>query len=309
MRSALWLALLVIIPWHALAEAPRVVVSIKPLHSLAAALLNGIADPELLLDGSATPHSHAMRPSMQRTLHQADVVVWVGPELEGFLAKPLSVLPDRVRVIGLLDDTNGLLRLPLTADEKDGHGHSGHGHDRHATHDELAYDPHIWLSPANARAMAQRMATAFAPFANAETLKKNLAALDQELAALETAIAAQLSPLRDRPFVVFHPAYNYFVEAFGLRQPGIVTIAPELGTSARHLSHLREEIAEDGAVCVFREPQFSDRSIAALVRGTDLRAGVLDPLGVDITPGPKAYAAILKALAASMANCLSPRAS
>lgn len=308
MRSLLWLALAIVIPWHALAEVPRVVVSIKPLHSIAAALLDGIAKPELILDGGSTPHSHAMRPSTQRMLHQADVIVWVGPELEGFLVKPLSVLSDRVRVVGLLDDTNGLHRLPLAPAEKDSHGHGGHGHahNGHAAHDELAYDPHIWLSPANARAMARRMATAFAPFANAETLKKNLAALDQELAALETTISAQLSPLRDRPFVVFHPAYNYFVEAFGLHQPGIVTISPELGTSARHLSHLREEIAEAGAVCVFREPQFSDRSIAALVRGTNLRAGVLDPLGVDISPGPKAYAEMLNALAASMADCLGP---
>jgi zinc transport system substrate-binding protein len=306
------------------AEAVRVVVSIKPLHSLAAALLDGIAKPSLLLDGAASPHAHALKPSERRTLQQADVVVWVGPSLEGFLVKPLSVLPENVRVVALLDGTPGLTRLPLGADGHDHHGHehdhqdNDHHHDDHghnkAPHDyhdggdhpagEPA-DPHVWLSPANARAIAAHLAEILTPFGNVERLAANAERLDRQLADLEQEVAATLAPVQAVPFVVFHPAYNYFVDAFGLTQAGAIALSPEQGASARHLSELRDVMAESGAVCAFREPQFSGRSVAGLVRDTGLRVAVLDPLGVDVPAGPAAYGTILRNLAASFTQCLS----
>jgi zinc transport system substrate-binding protein len=294
-RWLLLAALLVAWVLPAAAEAPRVVVSIKPLHSLAAALLEGISQPVLLLDGAASPHAHAMRPSERRALQQADVVVWVGPELEAFLEKPLSVLPDQVRVVGLLRDVPDLHRLRLAE-----HGHEGHGHARAG--EEL--DPHIWLSPGNARLIARHLTEIFATFGETERLAANAAALDQRLVVLQADMAERLAPMQARPFVVFHPAYNYLVEAFGLRQAGTLALSPDHSASARHVADLRQEITRSGAVCAFAEPQFADRSLAGLARGTGLRVAVLDPLGVDVPAGPGAYVGTLRQLADALATCL-----
>lgn len=318
-RFCLLLAMTVGIAFTATArsEEPRVVVSIKPIHALAAALLDGVAEPVLLLDGASSPHSYALRPSERRALQEADAVIWVGPELESFLVKPLSLLPEGVRIVGLLADTQGLERLALD-DEGSGHGHEAHGHERHDhghahdhNHDhahgdeaKATNDPHIWLSPANARAIARHLATVLAPWVPEDRLARNAAALDQRLTELEASLADKLAPVQDRPFVVFHPAYGYFVKAFGLHQAGTITTAPEHGAGARHLSNLREKIAETGAVCAFREPQFAESTVEGLTRDTGLRLGVLDPLGADVPSGPGAYEAILRNLADAFADCL-----
>ncbi len=305
-RLCLFLAMTVSITFGATArsEEPRVVVSIKPIHALAAALLDGVAEPVLLLDGASSPHSYALRPSERRALQEADAVIWVGPELEAFLVKPLSVLPPTVRIVGLLADTGGLERHALDEQGHEGHGHDHDHGDAHGHEAKAADDPHIWLSPANARAIARHLATVLAPWVPKDRLTQNTAALDQRLSGLEASLTERLLPVQDRPFVVFHPAYGYFVKAFGLNQAGTITASPEHGAGARHLANLRAKIAEAGAVCAFREPQFTDRAIAGLTRDTGLRVAVLDPLGVDVPPGPGAYETILRNLAASLTACL-----
>jgi zinc transport system substrate-binding protein len=282
------------------ATSPRVVVSIKPIHSLAAALLDGIAEPELLVDGPQSPHSFAMRPSQSRALRQADLVVWVGPELEGFLVKTVSVLPESARVVSLLSETPGLERLHWNeADDDHNHNHSVHS-------GEETFDPHIWLSPKNARAIAAYLADEFRSYTDSPKLDANAKALDHRLAELDRALVRQLAPVKSLPFVVLHPAYNYLVHAYGLTQAGVVALNPEHGASAGHLAELRTTIAKSKAVCIFSEPQFGAKSVQALASSAGLRVGILDPLGAEIAPGPEAYAAILQSIADALAGCLGP---
>jgi zinc transport system substrate-binding protein len=301
MRVALSLA----IAWcfgysAAIAAPPRVVVSIKPIHSLAASLLQGIAEPLLLVDGAQSPHSFAMRPSASRALQQADVVVWIGPELEGFLAKSLSVLPERVRVVSLLHDAPELERLHL---DDDGHDKV---HDHHHGAEEHSFDPHIWLSLANARAIAAHLTVVFRTFGSTDRLEANAVALDRQLAELDRTIAQQLAAVRVHPFVVLHPAYNYWVKAYDLQQAGVISANPEQGASAGQMANLRDRIAQQKAVCIFAEPQFGNRKVQALAQQLNLRAGILDPLGADIPAGPMAYSAIVSAMATALAECLNP---
>ena len=305
MRPVFRLAFGVALAWclgfgSAMAAPPLVVVSIKPIHSLAASLLEGIAEPLLLVDGAQSPHSFAMRPSSSRALNNADVVVWIGPELVGFLAKSVSVLPDQVRVVSLLHDTPGLERLHLDEDDHD----AAHDHHNHGAAGEEDLDPHIWLSPANARAIAAHLADMFSAFGNADRLSANAEALDRQLAELDRTIAQQLAAVSERPFVVLHPAYNYWVKAYGLQQAGVISPNPEQGASASHIADLRQSIAKQSAFCIFAEPQFGNRKVQALAQQLNLRAGILDPLGADIAAGPKAYLAILGAMAAALSDCL-----
>ena len=268
--------------------APNVVATILPVQAIAAAVMRGVAEPDLLLPPGASPHAFALRPSDAARLAAADLVVWIGPGLEGFMAKPVAALDGRVRVLTLAD-AEGVRLLPADADE--------HGHD-HA-----GADPHLWLDPANAEAMAGAIAATLGAIdpPHATTYAANAAAFAAAARDLQARLEARLAPVRGQPYVVFHEAYRYFEAAFGLKPAGSVTVNPELPPGTARVAELRALIETSGAICVFTEPQFEPRLIATLTAGTGARTGTLNPIG---TPGPDAYARLLTGLADSLINCL-----
>ncbi|MEX2644254.1 MAG: zinc ABC transporter substrate-binding protein [Acetobacterales bacterium] len=301
------------------AEAPRVVASIKPVHSIVAAVMEGVGAPTLLVSGAATPHSYAMRPSDARALASADLVFWVGPALESFLAKPLSVLPDSAKVVRLID-AEGLHRLPVReggAFEAHEHGHEhGHAHQRaepghdhghdHGHGPDGAIDPHVWLDPHNAEVMATAVAAALADRdpAHAERYGDNARRLVRELEALDAELREAIAPLHGIPYVVFHDAYQYFEAHYGLQPAGSITIEAERAPGARRVAEVRDRIVALGARCVFGEPQFRSDIVDTLIDGTGARAATLDPLGAALDAGPALYAALLRNLAADLRGCL-----
>lgn len=302
------LAMIMAFAGAAEAAPPSVVASILPVHALAAAVGEGVSEPVLIVKGGGSPHTYALRPSEARSLQQADVVFWIGPGLETFLVRPLQALPARARRVALAD-ASAVRLLPY----RTGAGWEAHDHDhadehgRGDDHDhDGARDLHIWLDPQNAAAMADTIVATLAAVdpANAERYRANGLRLRGRLADLETEIAARLGPVRDRPFVVFHDAYQYFEDRFDVRALGSVTLAPERQPGARHLAALRREIARSGAVCVFAEPQFKPALLKTVVEGTEVRFGVLDPIGAGLTPGADAYFHLLRRLAGSLADCL-----
>ena len=229
--------------------APDVVVSIKPIHSLVAAIMRGVGEPQLIVDGAASPHTYNLRPSNARKLEKADVVFWVGPGLEAFLEKPLEALASKATVVEL-EDAKGLEKLPFREggpfeahdhgdeghDAHDGHaeeeGAHDHGHDHaegHEDHDHGAYDTHLWLDPANAKAMAQTIETALiaTDAGNAATYQANTKKLIDDLNALDAELKETVKPVKDKPFIVFHDAYQYFEHRYGVKTAGSITVSPE----------------------------------------------------------------------------------
>lgn len=307
-------AMIVAFAGAAKAAPPSVVASILPVHALAAAVGEGVIEPVLIVKGGGSPHTYALRPSEARDLQRADVIFWIGPGLESFLIRPLQALPARARRVALAE-ASGVRLLPYRTGAAWGaHDHDrtrargrgdDHDHDSDHEHDN-AWDLHVWLDPRNAAAMADEIVATLAAVdpANAERYRANGLRLRRRLADLETDIAARLGPVRDRPFVVFHDAYQYFEDRFQVRALGSVTLAPERQPGAQHLAALRREIARSGAVCVFAEPQFKPALLKTVVEGTEARYGVLDPIGADLTPGADAYFALLRGLAGSLADCL-----
>jgi len=322
-KTALALAI-VFLTGHLAAHAgPRVVASIKPVHSLLAAIMAGVGEPELLLKGAGSPHAASLRPSQARALARADAVFWIGEGLEGFLEKPLSNLAGKARVIAL-HESAGIRLLEgreggIWQDHEPGHdedesGHDEHGHDEDGheehgddEHGHGAHDMHIWLDPANARAMAAAMAKVLAALdpANAARYSGNAKALDSRIATLDTRLKARLSPVQGKHYVVFHDAYHYFEDAFGLSPVGAVTVSARRAPGARRIREIARVIAERGAACVFAEPQFEPRILATLIEGTPARGGTLDPLGARIAAGPDAYFNIMENLAEDLVACLS----
>lgn len=316
-------------PAVARADAPDAVASIKPIHSLLAAVMEGVGEPTLLLQGAASPHTYALKPSEAALLESADIVFWVGEPIETFLHGPLETLASAAEVVELLD-APGLVLLPSReggvweadvheeaehaeahgaedhADHEDHAAEEGEGHHEGDHHGEI--DGHIWLDPINAMAMADAMAAALAALdpAHAETYRSNAAKLRGELEVLDQAMAARLSPMDGRPFIVFHDAYQYFEARYGLGGVGSITVNPEQAPGAERLIELREKIAQSGAICVFSEPQFPMTLVTTITEGLETRIGQVDPLGAGLEDGPNLYRQLIETLAGSIESCLVP---
>jgi zinc transport system substrate-binding protein len=279
------------------AAAPRVLATIKPIHSLVACVMRGVGTPELLVEGAASEHGYALKPSDARKIAEADVIFWVGPNLETFLTEPLDTLGNHAHVV-TLENQDTVRRLPARNGGLWGYD-SGDG----------PTDPHVWLDAHNAVAMVRVIAAELAHDdpANAKKYYANAAAEIGGLVKLDRSLSARLQDVRDRPYIVFHDAYHYFEARYGLDSIGSVTVAPDRPIGPRRIAVLRDTIVHGKAICVFREPQFPPDLISTMTDGTEARTGVLDPLGANLAPGPSLYAELLNNLAASLIHCLKPK--
>lgn len=292
------------------AEAPKVVVSIKPLHALVGAVMEGVGEPKLLVPPAATEHSFSLRPSDARALQSADLVFWVGEDLESFLAKSIRALPARARIVALAE-APGMTLLALREggawepheDEREHEEAKGGGGPAHEEQ-----DMHLWLDPANAgRIVAIAAATlSEADPANAARYAQNAGRAQQAIAALDAELAAIFEPVRERPFIVFHDAYQYLERRYRLNAAGSVTVSPERKPSAKRMHEIRGKIARLGSACVFSEPQFDEGLVRAAIGGTPARTASLDHLGVGAPDGVAGYAQMMRGLARTLADCLAP---
>ncbi len=283
------------------------VASIKPVHSLVAAVMDGVGEPDLLVKGAGSPHAYSLRPSEARSLEQASLIFWVGEGLEPFLSRPLETLAGNATVIEL-SEAPGLVRLDYREGgpfEAHDHGHD-HAHDDHDHDHDHGIDMHLWLDPANAKAFVGEIEQALAKAdpANAQTYAANAATLSGRLDALVAEIDTALEPVRNKGFVVFHDAYQYFENRFGVTAAGSITVSPEAIPGAQRLSAMQEKVAELGATCIFAEPQFEPRLVSVVAEGTQARSGVLDPLGAELEDGPELYFDLIRGLATSLTTCL-----
>jgi len=301
-------------PAAAAEPAPlRVAASIKPLQSLVAAVMQGAGAPALIVQGEGSAHGYQLRPQDAENLSRAQIIFWDGPQMETFLIKPLQVLSPKAKIIAL-SAAPGIKLLPLRA----GGAFEPHQHD--SQHEEIIAnsaagggkirgeaDMHFWLDPQNAAAAIEDIATVLAQqdSARAALYQANAKAYILRLRQLEQRLNAELAPVRGRPFIVFHDAYQYFERRFAMPAAGSITVNPEQAPGARRLRAIRAKIAELQAVCVFSEPQFEPRLVQVLTDGTKARTGALDPLGSSLAAGPNQYIQLLQNLADNLTACLS----
>ncbi len=289
----------------------KIVASIKPLHSLVAGVMQGVGKPLLLVPGGASPHGYNLRPSDARALNQAQVVFWIGPELESFLIKPLHNARDKVRAVALLD-APGVMTLPLReggAWEPHQHGHDQPAADNHRPgHDhEASRDAHLWLDPVNASAMVQQIVTTLSEVdpAHRADYARNGMALMEQLAHLNQQLAVELAPVKDQPYIVFHDAYQYFERRYNLNGVGSVVLNPEQRSGAKRIADIQARIRDSKVRCVFSEPQFQPALVETVIEGSQARRGILDPIGGSELPaGTDAYFQLLQNLSSSLRNCL-----
>ena len=296
----------------------KVVASIKPIHSLASYLMDGIGKPDLIVDGYASPHGFAMKPSHAKMLQEADIIFWVGEDLENFLVKPLSSIAKKAEKIELME-IKGLEILKFRErnifddhdhDEhgQDEHGkkeddHDDHGHDDHEGHAHGEFDPHIWLDPVNAKVILKEMAEHLIENdeKNSATYKNNLAKALKDIDKLIKDTKSELSKSVDS--IVFHDAYQYFEEIFNVNILGAFTVNTDVMPGAEQLAEIREIIEHDKVACVFSEPQFNPDIIKAVAKDMNIKTGVVDPLGATLNPGKDLYFNLIRNMSASFKNC------
>jgi zinc transport system substrate-binding protein len=289
-------ALLLVTSISALA-APKVVVSIVPLHSLVANVMDGVGEPELLLQGVNSEHQASYSPQQISALAHADVVFIIGDNLEVKLGEISGSETVNGKAFAKMLTLPSLITHPIRK-----------GGTWEVDDDAVGtIDPHIWLDPENAKMMTTAIAAALikidtenAAIYNANATRQ-IAALDQ----LESEIKTTLDPVKNKPFIVFHDAYQYFERRFGLNAAGSISDYSATPPSAQRLEEIRSKIKSSTAVCVFREPQFSDAAVNTVTEGGQAKLGVLDPIGATLAPGKAAYAELLRTIAKNLSACLS----
>jgi zinc transport system substrate-binding protein len=287
----------------ALAEI-KVMASIKPVHSMVASIMQGVGTPSLIVKGAASPHTYSLKPSQADELQNADVVFWVGHELEAFLEKPIETIATKANSVELIN-AEGIKKLaPRETGNFDKHNDEPEPEAGHQHGEEV--DAHVWLDPQNALLMAAQIEKTLvaADPANAAKYTANAAKLKVDLAALQTEIEAMLEPTKDKGFIVFHDAYQYFEQRFGVKILGSITTSPEVLPGAERLTELKAKLTNLNAICVFAEPNFEPKLVNAIIEGTAAKTGTLDPEASGISEGPALYGDMMRGIATSIRDCL-----
>ncbi|WP_143540608.1 zinc ABC transporter substrate-binding protein [Rhodovulum visakhapatnamense] len=309
------------------AQPPRVVTDIPPVQSLVAAVMGDLGRPEILLDQGGDPHHFQLKPSQARAISEAGLVFWVGPQLTPWLDRALKGLGPDAQAVALIEAPGTYRRSYGTPDGHD-HDHEGeadaedqhhgaaapdadHDADDHAAEEEHHHhegtDPHAWLDPENARVWVLRISGALAEAdpENTAIYQANARSALDRIATTEAEARQVLAPVGDRPIMVFHDAYGYFAEHFGLSVAGSIAMGDAADPGAARLTGLRDELRADGVACLFPEAQHDPAYAEAIAEGTDVRVGApLDPSGSTLAYGPDLYPALLTGLARTIADCV-----
>jgi len=290
------------------AGGPRVTTDIPPVHSLVAQVMDGVGTPDLLLPPGASPHHYSMKPSEAVALARSRVIFQVGGGLTPCLGGAIATLaPDAISI--RLIDTPGTIRLAYR-DTKDfaNHAHDdGTGNESaHHGHGTGVMDTHAWLDPVNARVWLDTIAMelARADPDNAPRYRRNAAVAKAGIDTLMAEVTKRLTPVMGRRFVVFHDAFHYFEERFGIEATAAIAVGDAAAPGPARIEMVLAQVASLNVACVFTEPQFDAKLVTAVTEGTGTRIGVLDPLGAGLAPGKGLYAKLIMDLAVNLADCL-----
>ena len=315
----------------------NVVTTIKPLHSLVSSVMKGVGEPSLIIEGTNNPHTFVFKPSHAKMIEEADIIFWIGEDLEAFMEKPLDSLAEKAQVISFMelssieklkfreknifDDHDGHEDEHEGHEDEDDHGHKDDDHDddhdghedEHEGHDDDhndahahahgEFDAHIWLDPVNAKKMVLEIAHELSDLDpnNKVKYENNANATIKSLDELVDSNKKILS--KDISYVVFHDAYQYFENRFGVIPAGALTLNPDVLPGAKQIADIQDVINDKGIKCIFSEPQYNPKIIETLANDMNISSGVMDPLGAYIDAGPSMYSDLINGITNSIKDC------
>ena len=306
----------------------KVVTTIKPLHSLISNVMDGVGVPALIIEGSNSPHSFVLKPSHAKLIEQADIIFWIGEDMETFMEKPLDSIAKNAKKISFME-LDSISKLKFREENIFEHeDHDDHGHDEDKDHDEHKhgedkdhdehkhdedkgheghhhgeFDAHIWLDPANAKEMLHEIAHELSDLDpdNASKYNKNA---DEAILAIDKLINDINAIIKkDAKFIVFHDAYQYFEKRFGISTAGALTLNTDVLLGAKQISEIQAVIEEKGIKCIFSEPQFNPKIIDTIAEDTGIKTGILDPLGSTYDANKEQYFKLIKDLGNNLQDC------
>ena len=323
----------------------KVVTTIKPLHSLISSVMEGVGEPSLIIEGTSNPHTFVFKPSHAQMLEEADIVFWIGEDLEAFMEKPLDSLADNATKISFMElssieklkfreenifddhDDHGHDDHDGHEDEHEGHddhdddghkeddhddhdghedeheGHDDHGHNDHDGHNHGEFDAHIWLDPSNAIKMVLEISHELSE-ADPDNAAKYEQNENKTIASLNNLIDEINSSIpKDASYVVFHDAYQYFENRFGVSSAGALTLNPDVLPGAKQIDAIQDLIQDKNIKCIFSEPQYNPKIIETLAADMKISTGIMDPLGAFIDQGPEMYQNLILDIANSLKDC------
>ena len=284
---------------NAFASKPLIVASINPLHSIVTSIVGNTGNVSLLIESNTSPHNFALKPSHAKLLNNAEIFFYIDDQLESALKKTIKSLPNTVKVKKVSQFKN-LKLLPVRENlnwEEDGHDHN---------HVHGSYDIHFWLDTQNAIEIAKGVTQELSKLypENINTYKKNAKKLISKIKTKDNSIKLKLKEVKNKPYIVFHDAYQYFEKAYNLNAIGSILLNPEQPPSPKRIIKIRSKIKTLNAYCVFKEPQFKAQIVNTVIENTNAKVGTLDPLGSNIVSGQDMYINLLDDLATNLKNCL-----
>jgi zinc transport system substrate-binding protein len=290
-------------------ETKGVVTTIQPINSLVSAVIGNTGKTISLIPAEVSPHEYKLKPSDTKKLQNANIIFFVSDHLESSVTKVFENLPKNIKIINLMEDA-GIKHLAIRDNEAwerhdHHHGHGDHDdHDKHAKkNDDHDHDKHVKKHDDHDDHEINKELSLYFP-ENAETYDKNANQMIKEINQLKVELKKELSGIKDKPYIVFHDAYQYFETSFGLNAVGSVALEGDIASSPKQISIIKDKIVKLKASCVFQEPQFDSKLVKIVVEGTNAQIGTLDPLGVNIKSGENFYLQLLKNMAKSLKDCL-----
>ena len=307
-------------------ETTGVISTIHPINSLVSAVIGNTGKSITIIPSEQSPHDFKLKPSDVKVLQNGNIIFYVSNHLESSITKVFKNLPKNIKVINLMEES-GVNHLAIRDNDAwerhDHHGHDDHDkhgkkHDDHDDHDkhgkkhddhddhEKEDDVHIWLSPDNAIKIVQKVNKVLSLYfpENSKIYNDNTTKFIDKIKNLKMELVRELSPIKNKPYIVFHDAYQYFEKTFELNAVGSVALEGDIASSPKQISFIKDKIIKSKASCVFQEPQFDSKLVKIVVEGTNAKIGTLDPLGVNITGNKDFYLQLLSNMAKSLKECL-----
>ena len=294
-----------LISYSSLNAEVKVVATIKPIHSLVAGVMDGLGSPSLIVDGSNSPHNFSLKPSHAKMIEDAEIIFWVGEDLETFMIKSLESIANNATKVSFMDLDN-ITKLKFKEEnilEVEGYDDDHDDHDDHDKHADGEFDAHIWLDPKNAIEIVNEIAKTLSLkdpnnknvyYSNAEKLNHSLNELIKKI---------NLSINKDARFIVFHDAYQYFEKRFDVSSAGALILNEEALPSAKKVSEIHKIIKKQNINCIISEPQFNPNIIKSIAQDSSILTGSFDPLGSSFDTNKNLYFEMILSLSNSLKDC------
>lgn len=283
-----------LLPICASAKDIHIVTTIKPIESLIANIIDDSDSVSSLINGQYSEHSFSLKPSHIAKIYTSDAVILINPDFETFMRSSFKIIPEKTLIVTLSDTPH----LTLYPTQHYNNTDTEHGHD--------SLDYHIWLSPKNAMAIISYIEKQLSQL-NPEKrtiYQENAASMLEKLVTLDETLKTDLLSIADKPFMVFHNGFQYFIKDYHLNLVGTITDNPAVYASVKQIKHAQQHLIDNKVMCVFKEPQFSDTMIDTVIAETQTRIGTLDPLGSVNDSGKNHYFDMMNSLSVHLSECL-----